>query len=107
RLVALILAPGELALLLARQQRTVADLADVQPQRIAGGRSLGGGRGGLGLVVIRLFVRGDDLEGSVLRRFRKQVGHFHVPPIGSPAARLEHSRYPARGMAGSERTFRI
>jgi hypothetical protein len=45
--------------------------------------------------VLRLFIRGDDLEHSVLRRFRKEVRHFHERPIGSALAGLEHSRYPS------------
>ena len=51
-LVACVLAPGELALFLARQQRPVADLADVEPQRVAGRRLRD--RSGLLVVVGRL-----------------------------------------------------
>ena len=40
--VALVLAARELALLLARQQRAVADLADVEPQRVAGRQPFAG-----------------------------------------------------------------
>src|SRR5262249_60986702 len=39
-LVALILAPGELAPLLPGEQRAVSDLADIEPQRVAGERAL-------------------------------------------------------------------
>ena len=104
-LVAGVLAPGELALFLAREQRPVADLADVEPQRIAGRRLRD--RSGLLGVVGRVVVRRDDLERSVLRRFRKHVRDFHDPAIGRRPAGLEHSRYPAGGMQEPPRSFRI
>src|SRR6266511_3081759 len=103
-LVALVLAARELPLLLAGQQRTVADLPHVEPKRVAG-RSRGGRRALF--FVVRRFVGLDDFERCVLRRFRKQVRYFHIAAIGARRPGLEHSRYPARVMQDPEQTFRI
>ena len=114
-LVALVLAARELALLGRGQKGAVADLADVELERILGR----GGDGGDGLfvgVVVRLLlvlllglfgvfgVRDElelrllDFEGlGLAREFRRRV--LHAPPIGGLSNGLERLR-PIRGMKG-------
>ena len=90
-LVAEVLAPGELALLRRREQPAVADLADVELQRVGRLEALVLAEARvLGLVVFFLFDV-DEVEDGIGLAVERRVGKrmLHISPIGGRKRELE------------------